>query len=137
MPEVATSVVAAFKGQRDIAVGNVVGSNLFNLMCVLGVTGLTAPAGIPVDAEAIQQDIPVMVLVALACLPVFLIGHVIERWEGLVLLAFYFLYTAALICEAQGLDAMLSTVIVLAWVIGPLAVAGYVWSLVAAWGRTA
>jgi cation:H+ antiporter len=137
LPEVATSLVAAFKGERDIAVGNVVGSNLFNLMCVLGITGLTAPTGIPVDAEAIHQDIPVMVLVALACLPVFLIGHAIERWEGLVLVTFYFLYTAALICEAQGLDEMLGTITVLAWVIGPLAVTGYVWSLVAARGRSA
>jgi cation:H+ antiporter len=137
LPEVATSLMAAFKGERDIAVGNVVGSNLFNLMCVLGLTGLTVPGGIPVDAEAIQQDLPVMVFVALACLPVFLIGYSIERWEGLVLLAFYALYTAALICEAQGLDPALGTIYSLAWVIGPLAVAGYVWSLVTARGREA
>jgi cation:H+ antiporter len=135
LPEVATSLVAAFKGERDIAVGNVVGSNLFNLMCVLGVTGLAAPGGIPVDAEAIQQDIPVMVLVALACLPVFLIGHAIERWEGLVLLAFYVLYTAALICEAQHLTEPLGWIALAAWVIGPLAVAGYAWSLISPPGR--
>ena len=56
------------------------GSNLFNLMCVLGLTGLAAPGGIPVGSEAITQDLPVIVLVALACLPLFLIGQVIERW---------------------------------------------------------
>jgi cation:H+ antiporter len=130
LPEVATSVVAAVKGERDLAVGNVVGSNLFNLMCVLGFTGLLAPAGIPVGTEAIQQDLPVMVLVAVACLPVFLIGHTIERWEGLVLLAFYGLYTSALVCEVQGRLDTLATISTIAWILGPLAVAAYVGSLV-------
>ena len=129
LPEVATSVVAALKGQRDLAVGNVVGSNLFNLMCVLGFTGLLSPAGIPVGAEAISQDLPVMVLVAVACLPVFLIGHTIERWEGVVLLTFYVLYTTALVCEEQGRLDTLATVSTIAWILGPLAVAGYVGSL--------
>lgn len=132
LPEVATSLVAAWKGERDIAVGNVVGSNLFNLMCVLGVTGLLSPGGIPVDGEAIHQDLPVMVLVALACLPVFLIGHAIERWEGFVLLGFYFLYTAALFCEAKGLGEGLAAIVTAAWILGPLAVGGYIWSLVRA-----
>jgi cation:H+ antiporter len=130
LPEVATSLVAAFKGERDIAVGNVVGSNLFNLMCVLGISGVAAPGGIPIGGEAITQDIPVMVLVAVACLPVFLIGHAIERWEGGVLLAFYVLYTAALICEAQGRDQGLQLVTTAAWVLGPLAVAAYLATLV-------
>ncbi|MDA0254346.1 MAG: calcium/sodium antiporter [Planctomycetota bacterium] len=129
LPEVATSVVAAIRGERDLAVGNVVGSNLFNLMCVLGFTGLLAPTGIPVGAEAIEQDLPVMVLVAVACLPVFLIGHTIERWEGCVLLAFYGLYTSALVCEAQGRADTLAVISTIAWVLGPLAVAAYVGSL--------
>ncbi len=129
LPEVATSVVAALKGERDIAVGNVVGSNLFNMMCVLGFTGLLAPGGIPVGSEAITQDLPVMVLVALACLPVFFISHTIERWEGLALLAFYGLYTTALVCEAQHRLDALAVVTRIAWVLGPLAVAGYVWSV--------
>jgi cation:H+ antiporter len=125
LPEVATSLVAAFKGERDIAVGNVVGSNLFNLMSVLGLTGLLTPGGIPVGAEAVAQDLPVMVLVAFACLPLFLIGRAIERWEGMVLVAFYGLYTAALVCEAQGRDQTLGLVTTAAWVLGPLAVAAY------------
>ncbi|MFM8415349.1 MAG: sodium:calcium antiporter, partial [Planctomycetota bacterium] len=129
LPEVATSLVAAFKGERDIAVGNVVGSNLFNLMCVLGLTGIAAPGGVPVGPEAVTQDLPVMVLVAVACLPVFLIGHAIERWEGVVLVAFYGLYTAALICEAQGREQGLQLVTTIAWVLGPLAVAAYVATL--------
>jgi len=129
LPEVATSVVAALKGERDIAVGNVVGSNLFNLMCVLGFSSIATPGGLPVGAEAVTQDLPVMVLVALACLPVFLIGHTIERWEGGVLLAFYVLYTAALICGAQGNQRGVALVTNIALVLGPLAVAGYVWTL--------
>jgi cation:H+ antiporter len=129
LPEVATSIVAAFKGERDIAVGNVVGSNLFNLMSVLGLTGLITPGGVPVGAEVVAQDLPVMVLVALACLPVFLIGHAIERWEGMVLLAFYGLYTAALVCEAQGREQGLARVTTAAWVLGSLAVAAYVATL--------
>jgi cation:H+ antiporter len=127
LPEVATSVVAALKGERDIAVGNVVGSNLFNMMCVLGFTGVLTPGGLPVGGEAITQDLPVMV--ALACLPVFLISHTIERWEGVVLLACYGLYTTALVCEAQHRSEMLAVVTRIAWVLGPLTVAGYVWSI--------
>jgi len=130
LPEVATSLVAACKGERDIAVGNVVGSNLFNLMGVLGLAGLITPGGIPIGAEAVAQDLPVMVLVAVACLPVFLIGHAIERWEGVVLLAFYGLYTTALICEAQGREQTLQLVTQAAWVLGPLAVTAYVVTLV-------
>lgn len=129
LPEVATSVVAALKGERDIAVGNVVGSNLFNLMCVLGFTGLLAPGGIPISTEAITQDLPVMVLVALACLPVFVIGQAIERWEGAVLLAFYVLYTAALVCGAQGNQPGLQVVSRIALVLGPVAAATYLWTV--------
>jgi cation:H+ antiporter len=125
LPEVATSVVAACKGERDIAVGNVVGSNLFNLKAVLGLTALVTPGGLPVGAEMISQDLPVLVLVAVACLPVFLIGHAIQRWEGGVLLAFYGLYTAALVCEAQGRQQGLQVVSAIAWLLGPVAVGAY------------
>jgi cation:H+ antiporter len=129
LPEVATSVVAALKGERDLAVGNVVGSNLFNLMCVLGFTGLLAPNGIPVGEAALSRDLPVMVLVALACLPLFLIGRSIDRWEGAVLLACYALYTAWRIFLEQGRADAVATVSTIAWVLGPLAVVAYGWSL--------
>ena len=135
MPEVATSLVAAFKGERDIAVGNVVGSNIFNLMGVLGISGLVSGGGLPVGPEMISQDLPVMVFVAVACLPVFLIGHTIDRWEGAVLLACYCLYTTALICEAQGRVAGLAWVTRVAWVLGPLAVTAYMVTLVRQFAR--
>lgn len=100
MPEVVTSVVASLRGQRDIAVGNVIGSNLFNLMGVLGLTSLIAPSGIAVAASAIQFDIPVMVAVAVACLPIFFSGHLIARWEGGLFFGFYIAYTTYLIMAA-------------------------------------
>jgi cation:H+ antiporter len=97
LPEVATSVVAALRGERDIAVGNVVGSNIFNVLCVLGLAAAVAPGGVGVNPAAPRLDLPVMVLASCACLPVFLTGHRISRWEGLVLLAGYVAYLAALV----------------------------------------
>jgi cation:H+ antiporter len=91
LPEVATSVVAAIRGKRDIAVGNVVGSNLFNVLAVLGLSA-TVSSGVGVTEQAIYFDIPVMIAVSLVCLPVFFTGGAISRWEGLVLLAGYGLY---------------------------------------------
>lgn len=101
MPEVATSIVAALRGERDIAVGNVIGSNTFNLLGVLGLSGLLAPAGLPVGAAMIAFDLPVMIAVALACLPIFFSGHLIARWEGALFLAYYVAYTAWLLLAAQ------------------------------------
>ncbi|GIX38559.1 MAG: sodium:calcium antiporter [Silanimonas sp.] len=102
MPEVATSVVAAVRGQRDIAVGNVVGSNIFNLLCVLGLTALVAPGGLPVPDAALRFDYPVMLAVAVACLPIFFVGYSINRWEGALFLGYYVAYTAYLILDSTG-----------------------------------
>lgn len=96
LPELATSAMAAWKGERDIAVGNVVGSNLFNILCVLGVTASVAPSGIPVASPALHLDLPVMIGACLACLPIFLTSHRIDRWEGVLFLAYYVAYVAAL-----------------------------------------
>lgn len=102
LPEVATSVLAAVRGHRDIAVANVVGSNLFNILAVLGLSGLVSPAGIPVPDTALAFDIPVMIGVAVACLPVFFTGHTIHRWEGALFLGYYIAYTAFLVLSAAG-----------------------------------
>lgn len=101
LPELATSVVASVRGERDIAVGNVVGSNLFNLLAVLGVAALVAPGGVAVAPAAVRFDIPVMIAVAVACLPIFFTGHAIARWEGALFLALYGAYTAFLILAAS------------------------------------
>ena len=93
LPELATSVVAAFKGQRDIAVGNVVGSNIFNALAVLGASAIAAgPAGLEVPTGVITFDIPVMLAVSFAGLPIFFTGWTISRWEGWVFLAYYGIY---------------------------------------------
>jgi cation:H+ antiporter len=81
-----TSILASIRGQRDIAVGNVVGSNLFNVLCVLGCASVVSTDGLPVSRAALQFDIPVMVAVSLACLPIFFTGSMIARWEGALFL---------------------------------------------------
>lgn len=92
LPEVATSVVAALKRERDIAVGNIVGSNIFNILSVLGFSAFAAPKGISAPSQSLWFDVPVMMTVALVCLPIFFTGHRISRWEGALLLLYYFLY---------------------------------------------
>ena len=105
-PELATSLVAALRGERDLAVGNVVGSNIFNVLCVLGGASLLSPSGIEVAPTALAFDLPVMTAVAFACLPVFLTGHVIARWEGFLFLLYYVAYTTWLILAAVGSAAL-------------------------------
>lgn len=105
MPEVATSVVAALRGERDIAVGNVVGSNIFNILCVLGLSSVVAPAGINVSGAALRFDIPVMIAVALACLPVFL-RYRITRVNGGAFLVYYAAYLVYLILTATRHEAL-------------------------------
>jgi cation:H+ antiporter len=107
MPEVATSITAAIKGERDIAVGNVVGSNTFNILGCLGLSGLVAGgSGLPMAPALLAFDIWVMLAVALACLPVFISGREIARWEGLVFVLYYAAYVAYLILVAQQHDAL-------------------------------
>ena len=120
LPELATSMIAAFKGERDIAVGNVVGSNLFNLLCVLGLASLLSPLPINVSANALSFDFPVMIAVAVACLPIFFAGYCIRRWEGALFVAYYAIYTVWLIMhstDAPGL-AMFSQAML--WFVLPL-----------------
>jgi cation:H+ antiporter len=101
-PELATSVVAAARGERDIAVGNAVGSNLFNILCVLGLTSIVAPGGLPISEDALRLDMPVMVAVAVACLPVFFNGYLLKRWEGTVFVAYYVAYVVFLVLDQTG-----------------------------------
>jgi cation:H+ antiporter len=105
LPEVATSIIAAVRGERDIAVGNIVGSNIFNILAIIGLAGLAAPAPLGVPSAALRVDLPVMIAVAVACLPVFFTGKMIERWEGALFLAYYLAYTTFLILGATESDA--------------------------------
>ncbi|MFC4726702.1 calcium/sodium antiporter [Coralloluteibacterium thermophilus] len=122
LPEIATSVLATIRGQRDLAVGNVVGSNVLNLLIVLGITAAFSPAGIPVGPAAIHFDLPVMVAVAVACLPIFFTGHCIQRWEGAVFLGYYVAYTAYLLLQATHHDALPAFSAVMMYFVLPLTV---------------
>ena len=106
LPEVATSVIASVRGERDIAVGNVVGSNIFNILAVLGFTGLVAPEGIRVSTAALYFDMPLMIAVAVACLPIFFTGKVIARWEGLLFLAYYGAYSIYIVLQSTHHDLL-------------------------------
>ena len=102
MPELATSVVAAMKGERDIAVGNIVGSNIFNVLGCLGLSGLVSGStGIAVAPSVLVFDIWVMLAVALACLPIFIAGKTITRWNGAMFIGFYVAYVLYLVLAAK------------------------------------
>ena len=106
LPEVATSIVASIRGERDIAVGNVVGSNLFNMPAILGLSSIIAADGIRVAPAALRFDIAVMIAVSVACLPIFFTGYQIARWEGFLFLASYAGYTLSLVLDAAEHDAL-------------------------------
>ncbi|MBC2691296.1 calcium/sodium antiporter [Pseudomonas kielensis] len=103
LPQLATSLIAALRGQRDIAVGNVIGGNLFNLLGVLGITALLAPVPLSVSPNALDFDLPVMLGVTLLCLPVFYSGYRITRAEGVLLLALYLAYGLHVVSFTTGM----------------------------------
>ena len=103
LPQLATSLIAALRGQRDIAVGNVIGGNLFNLLGVLGITALLAPVPLPVSPSGLDFDLPVMLGVTLLCLPVFYSGYRITRAEGVLLLALYLAYGLHVVSFTTGM----------------------------------
>ena len=137
MPEIATSIVAAMRGQRDIAVGNVVGSNVFNILAVLGAAGIASGAGLPVSEAARNFDLWVMLAVAFACLPIMITGREIARWEGVVFLAYYAAYTAWLVLQAQQHDSVQAFSGVMLGYVLPLTVITIVVSIVRSNGRRA
>lgn len=131
LPEVAASVVASLKGERDIAVGNVVGSSTFNILGCLGLAGLAAGSeGLVVAPSLMAFDIWVMLAVALACLPIFLSGREIARWEGAVFLGYYAAYVSYLILAAQQHDALHTYSAVMLGFVIPLTVVTLVVSLI-------
>ena len=119
LPELATSVLAAMRGERDIAVGNVVGSNIFNILCVLGLSAAIGPHGVAVAPAALAFDIPVMTLVAVLCLPLFITGKLIARWEGAVFFAYYVAYTVYLMLMAWQHPALATYGWAMKWVVMP------------------
>ena len=97
LPELATSVVAAVRGEKDIAIGNVVGSNIFNVFAILGIAPLISPLR---NATLSYVDLGVMLLCSVLLLPIMRTGWKISRLEGVFLLLIYIAYTAWLIMQS-------------------------------------
>lgn len=102
LPELATSVVAVLRGERDMAIGNVVGSGVFNLGAVLGLTALVSPGGVPVEESARAVDLPVMVGTAAVLLLLGALAADVSRLDGALLLLGYAAYTTHLVVGATG-----------------------------------
>lgn len=120
LPEVATSVMAALRGERDIAVGNIIGSNIFNILGVLGLAATLAPGGVAVAPAVLAFDLPVMVAVAVACLPIFFNGMTVFRWEGGLLLGYFVIYTAYILLRAADHDALQGFTAIVGWGVVPI-----------------
>lgn len=120
LPELAVSVIAVRSGKRDLAVGNVVGSNIFNIGIVLGLPALISSGGIPVSAATVALDIPLMLAAAIALLPIAFTGLTIARWEGGLFLAMYFAYTGFVVLAATEHDALAGFTTIMGWFVLPL-----------------
>ncbi len=120
LPELATSVIAALRGQRDLAVGNAVGSNIFNLGAVLGFAAVFSPDGIVIPEGASNFDFVLMTGVAILLLPVVYTGMAVARWEGAMFLLYYVAYTAYLLLASAEHDALAPFSTVMALFVIPL-----------------
>lgn len=96
-PELATTLVSTYKNERDVAIGNLLGSSVINIFIILGFTGLFIPNGIDISEDILWFDLPFAGLVALACYPVFRSDQLVSRKEGILFLGFYLLYLSYLI----------------------------------------
>ena len=93
LPELVTSIIAAFKGKTDLAIGNVIGSNLLNQLLILGSCSIfSGIKGLTIDQSLIKVDLPFMVLTTFACIPIFRTKGKITRVEGFILLNLYIFY---------------------------------------------
>ncbi len=96
-PELVTALVSTFRGDRDIAVGNLIGSSVYNLTLILGVPVLVANGSGPIEDLLLHIDLPIMVAVCLMCVPLFLTGRRLSRAEGTLMVAGYAVYLGYLL----------------------------------------
>ena len=129
MPELVTSLVAAYRGKADLAIGNVVGSNLLNQLLILGVCGLFSGEGLLVDPVVISRDLPVMVLTTLALLPILWTRGVVSRLEGGILVGLYVLYMAEQVLSETLTTAQDEFRFVVLVVVLPLVLVFFVWQM--------
>ena len=130
LPELATSIVAVRRGQRDLAVGNVVGSNIFNIGAVAGLAAMISPTGLPVPESALALDIPLMIAASVVLLPLAFTGSVIARWEGGLLVALYVSYLLYTVLAAAERPILQGFTTVMLWFITPLVVLTVISTLV-------
>ena len=129
MPELVTSLVAAYRGKADLAIGNVVGSNLLNQLVILGVCGVFSGEGLLVDPAVISRDLPVMVLTTLALLPILWTRGVVTRLEGGILVGLYGLYLAEQVLTETLTTAQDEFRFVILVVVLPLVLVFFVWQM--------
>jgi cation:H+ antiporter len=96
-PELSTTIIGTLRNDRDVAVGNLIGSSIYNILVILGIVAIVAPGGLPVAREVLIVDIGLMVLVALVCIPIFVSGKRITRLEGILFVAAYLAYLTSII----------------------------------------
>ncbi|MNF57151.1 Inner membrane protein YrbG [compost metagenome] len=135
LPELATSLIAAIRGEREIAVGNVIGSNLFNLLGVLGFTAAIAPEPLSVSPNALDFDLPVMLGVAVLTLPVFYSGYRVTRSEGFVLLCLYLAYGLHVVSFTTGMPLATRLEQLMLFYILPVLAAVLLYTTARAWRR--
>lgn len=121
LPELATSVIAAIRGERDIAVGNIIGSNIFNILGVLGATSMIT-GSIDVPQGILTFDLPVMIAVSIAVLPILFSNLQISRWEGFIFVLYYVFYTVHLILVATTHTLLDEFSYAMTWFVLPLTV---------------
>lgn len=102
LPEIATSIATIRKGNTDMAVANVMGSNLYNTLLTLGLTVVIAPNVLTVSPAALALDLPFMVAVSIMCVPIFIAGFDITKFDGAILLFYYGSYLTYLVLDAVG-----------------------------------
>jgi cation:H+ antiporter len=135
LPEMATSIIASVRGEREISVGNVVGSNIFNILSVLGISALAAPKGLIVASAVIHFDALVMIAVSVACFPVFFSDFQIKRWEGGLFVAYYVFYVTYLALHASQHNATDEFTFAMRWFVLPLTALTLLTMLAVAWHR--
>lgn len=96
-PELATTIVATIRNEREVAIGNLLGSSIINIFIILGITGIFTPKGINVSDDILWFDLPLAALVAMVCYPVFKSDQMVSRKEGITFVSLYMAYLAYLL----------------------------------------
>ena len=127
LPELSASIVAIRKRDHDVAVGNVVGSSIFNILGIVPLLALLTPDGLRISYHALLFDLPIMAAASLVCLPIFISDYRISRWEGLIMLLWYTGYMVFLVLDNSHSYLLKSGRTITLWfIIVPLVVIGIV-----------